>query len=327
MLPQTYDSFDAIAGSNELSSLGKSSLYGFEEMFFDGPVDTSRNSSTSTSTTTPSSYNSYNGNLMYEYPHPHPNVGPVARAREYVVDEHKQWGYTDPYYDHISYAQMARAYMNDSNYFHSYDNHQSMMIPMGGDLCPGCTNCGAKRRYLNYHNRPVMRDCGSHHYYNDSVLSMEKDSVVGKSRTVKENLSQVDRNSDVVNGNNNCSKSSPRQFIKDDLDTNEDFWSEDKKRKNSFRHRTNEDDAFLDKETITLKKLISKKRSPKSTWTKMTKEIFNEMVEFEKSHPHIKQCDLEKYFNVNRSTYWRWKRNFGIGKVNGNLTVATNSHS
>jgi len=153
-------------------------------------------------------------------------------------------------------------------------------------------------------------------------FSMEKEAH----RNIKENH-QVDRSPDT--GNASCyGISSPKQIIKDDLEINEDFWSEDKKRKNSFRYRSNDDeeDDFLDKENLALKKLINKKRSPKSTWTKMTKEIFNEMVEFEKDHPHIKQCDLEKYFNVNRSTYWRWKRNFGIVKINSN-TSSSNGHS
>jgi hypothetical protein len=203
---------------------------------------------------------------MFDYPlHPNSSVGPV-RPREYVVDEQKQWSFVDPYYDQLSYPRM---YMNDPNFYQSYvDNH--VMIPMNGDFCTSCS-CGAKRRYLNYNNRSAMRDCGSNQYYNDNILSMEKEAhMVGGSRNIKEKH-QVDRSPDT--SNSSCSgKSSPKQIIKDDLEI-EEFWSEDKKRKSSFRYRSNEDeddDDFLDKENLALKKLI-KKRSPKSTWTKMTK--------------------------------------------------------
>jgi hypothetical protein len=74
------------------------------------------------------------------------------------------------------------------------------------------------------------------------------------------------------------------------------------------------------KDGLAIKKII-KKMPSKSSWTKMTKDILNEMVDFERDHPQVKQCDLEKYFNVNRSTYWRWKRNYGIGKINANYIV------
>jgi len=107
----------------------------------------------------------FSGNPMFDYPNP--SVGPV-RPREYVVDEQKQWSFVDPYYDQLPYAHMARMYINDPNFYQSYaDNH--VMFPMAGDFCTNCS-CGAKRRYLNYNNRSVMRDCGSHQYYNDTVF-------------------------------------------------------------------------------------------------------------------------------------------------------------
>jgi len=51
-----------------------------------------------------------------------------------------------------------------------------------------------------------------------------------------------------------------------------------------------------------------KKRAPRNNWKKMTKEIFGQMVDYEKQHPNVKQCDLQRLFNVNRSPYWRWKK-------------------
>jgi len=51
-----------------------------------------------------------------------------------------------------------------------------------------------------------------------------------------------------------------------------------------------------------------KKRSPKNTWQKMTEDLFKKMLDYEKDNPNVKQSDLQKLFNVNRSTFWRWKK-------------------
>jgi len=59
-----------------------------------------------------------------------------------------------------------------------------------------------------------------------------------------------------------------------------------------------------------IKKVIRKRA--KSNWTKMSKELFYKMVEYEKEHGTVKQCEMEKIFNVNRSTYWRWKKQFNL---------------
>jgi len=48
----------------------------------------------------------------------------------------------------------------------------------------------------------------------------------------------------------------------------------------------------------------------KKKWRKMNLELFYKMLEYEKDNPDVKQSDLEQIFNVNRSTYWRWKKNF-----------------
>jgi len=59
-----------------------------------------------------------------------------------------------------------------------------------------------------------------------------------------------------------------------------------------------------------LKKI--KKRAPRNNWKKMTKDLFNQMLEYEKLNPNVKQCDLQRVFNVNRSTYWRWKKQYNL---------------
>jgi len=46
----------------------------------------------------------------------------------------------------------------------------------------------------------------------------------------------------------------------------------------------------------------------KKKWRKMNLELFSKMLEYEKDNPDVKQSDLEQIFNVNRSTYWRWKK-------------------
>jgi len=53
-----------------------------------------------------------------------------------------------------------------------------------------------------------------------------------------------------------------------------------------------------------------RKRTLKNNWNKMTEALFKQMLEYEKQHPDIKQCELQKVFNINRSTYWRWKKKF-----------------
>lgn len=47
-------------------------------------------------------------------------------------------------------------------------------------------------------------------------------------------------------------------------------------------------------------------------WVKLDQEIFNKMLRYELEHPGIRQNELEGIFNVNRSTYWRWKKNHGL---------------
>jgi len=63
-----------------------------------------------------------------------------------------------------------------------------------------------------------------------------------------------------------------------------------------------------------VKKTIVKKTKERK-WYKMTYDLFNKMLDYEKEHPDVKQCDLQNIFNVNRSTYWRWKKKYNIPRV------------
>jgi len=46
----------------------------------------------------------------------------------------------------------------------------------------------------------------------------------------------------------------------------------------------------------------------KIQWKKMTPELFQEIYQWEKTQPRVKQCDIQSKFHVNRSTYYRWKK-------------------
>jgi len=51
------------------------------------------------------------------------------------------------------------------------------------------------------------------------------------------------------------------------------------------------------------------KLSHRKTWRKMTPELFAEISEWEKGQNRaVKQVEFEQIFNVNRSTYYRWKK-------------------
>jgi len=51
------------------------------------------------------------------------------------------------------------------------------------------------------------------------------------------------------------------------------------------------------------------KLSHRKTWRKMTPELFAEISVWEKNQNRpVKQIEFEQIFNVNRSTYYRWKK-------------------
>jgi len=55
-------------------------------------------------------------------------------------------------------------------------------------------------------------------------------------------------------------------------------------------------------------------------WTRMTSELFNKIVEWENEQRKsgtIKQSEIERKWNVNRTTYYRWKLKTHMNKTNG----------
>jgi len=51
------------------------------------------------------------------------------------------------------------------------------------------------------------------------------------------------------------------------------------------------------------------KLSHRREWRKMTPELFAEISSWEQSQERpVKQVEFEQHFNVNRSTYYRWKK-------------------
>jgi len=59
------------------------------------------------------------------------------------------------------------------------------------------------------------------------------------------------------------------------------------------------------------------KISNRRTWTKMTQKLFSEIYDWELNQTQpVKQQDIESTFNVNRSTYYRWKRRFEATREN-----------
>jgi hypothetical protein len=55
------------------------------------------------------------------------------------------------------------------------------------------------------------------------------------------------------------------------------------------------------------------KVSRRKPWTKMTPELFEKILQWEKDQGRaVKKSEIEAKWNVNRTTYHRWKRNYGI---------------
>jgi len=55
------------------------------------------------------------------------------------------------------------------------------------------------------------------------------------------------------------------------------------------------------------------KVSRRKSWTKMTPELFSKILQWEKDQGRaVKRAEIEAKWNINRTTYHRWKRNHGI---------------
>jgi len=48
----------------------------------------------------------------------------------------------------------------------------------------------------------------------------------------------------------------------------------------------------------------------KIPWRRMTPALFQEIYNWELTQPRVKQCQIQSKFNVNRSTYYRWKKKY-----------------
>eukprot|EP01130_Rhizamoeba_saxonica_P016529 TRINITY_DN7660_c0_g1_i1.p1 TRINITY_DN7660_c0_g1~~TRINITY_DN7660_c0_g1_i1.p1 ORF type:complete len:162 (+),score=25.17 TRINITY_DN7660_c0_g1_i1:291-776(+) len=58
-------------------------------------------------------------------------------------------------------------------------------------------------------------------------------------------------------------------------------------------------------------KRVSKVSSRKS-WSKMSYPLLIQMYEYEQNNPDTTKKQMEKLFNIHRSTYWRWKNKFSL---------------
>lgn len=52
-----------------------------------------------------------------------------------------------------------------------------------------------------------------------------------------------------------------------------------------------------------------KRVSSRKTWNKMTPELYERILAWEKTQKgNVKHSDIENHWNVNRTTYYRWKK-------------------
>jgi len=161
-------------------------------------------------------------------------------------------------------------------------------------------------------NVPKQEDC-----YREDVGVYLRDFNVKKHEEI---LQEENNMKKIIQEENNMKK----KMIMDDLEINI-IERKPKDSKEDHQEDTQNDEKMIKKEneedkTTTRgqkknrivcsepKSKKTKKRAPRNNWKKMTKELFYQMVEYERDHPNVKQCDLQKIFNVNRSTYWRWKK-------------------
>jgi len=176
---------------------------------------------------------------------------------------------------------------------------------------PGCERYGM--------NHFIDRDCErrSQHYYNvisnsnprARVMSLDHLPYSGTGQSLSRNSNEYRflRNSQEYYHMNHEKNQIPKHEI-EDITRDSMEWknvnSEIKIEKEPMEENTTENnyEGLMD-----IKKTI-KKDYNKKKWRKMTQELFNQILDFEKKNPNIKQCEIEKLFLVNRSTYWRWKK-------------------
>eukprot|EP01130_Rhizamoeba_saxonica_P004141 TRINITY_DN1706_c0_g1_i2.p1 TRINITY_DN1706_c0_g1~~TRINITY_DN1706_c0_g1_i2.p1 ORF type:complete len:312 (+),score=58.62 TRINITY_DN1706_c0_g1_i2:110-1045(+) len=52
--------------------------------------------------------------------------------------------------------------------------------------------------------------------------------------------------------------------------------------------------------------------SARKKWGKMSYPLLMEMYEFEQNNPKVTKKEIERMFDIHRSTYWRWKNKFNL---------------
>jgi len=55
---------------------------------------------------------------------------------------------------------------------------------------------------------------------------------------------------------------------------------------------------------------VRRSKRRKISWKRMNPTLFQEIFQWETNQPKVKQSQIEKKFNVNRSTYYRWKKKY-----------------
>jgi hypothetical protein len=163
--------------------------------------------------------------------------------------------------------------------------------------------CIEKRYEANqcYNDRcieyPEEQRYDTNRYYNDrnndienqKFINLEQDGVIRNHFTEQRNL-----------------------FDKEQLKIDIEELNKDNLNRKEIVEENNDEDKLPNykgdyKGLMEIKKIISKGNNKKK-WRKLTQELFDQIVDFEKNNPDIKQCEIEKIFLVNRSTYWRWKK-------------------
>jgi len=205
--------------------------------------------------------------------------------------------------DIVDYGCPTHLYhTNSSSTSTSYPLRQKSYV----DTDSGCSTSSPSSYFTPSYSFPVsmVHPVSSMNHDNDDRGSNKenRDENVQRGKEIdKMDLHEMDEPEDIKLEMNIYSPTT-----KDDQKSHDDQSSIDENRINPHHQKTKNKVVGESK----LKKI--KKRAPRNNWKKMTKELFNQMVDYEKQHPNIKQCDLQRLFNVNRSTYWRWKKQFNM---------------
>jgi hypothetical protein len=76
-------------------------------------------------------------------------------------------------------------------------------------------------------------------------------------------------------------------------------------------------------ETTTKEKSSRTCKQRKIPWKRMNPTLFQEIFQWESTQSRVKQSQIEKKFNVNRSTYYRWKKKYLSNNLSTSPTITT----